>query len=145
MNREAIYAALAERIRVNVDSVKDVSRRPKSPDQVGPEEQPVIYLEQGTSTATGQVGMPSRHLIHCTVGIYVYEESATGPMPKLNDLVEQVEDALMAQADEKYRSPGATTLGGLAASVRPLEVKFSNDKAGAQGVAVLDIEILAAG
>ncbi len=145
MNREAIYAALAERIRVSVDSVKDVSRRPKSPDQVGPEDQPVIYLEQGTSTATGQPGMPSRHLIHCTLGIYVYEESTDGPMPKLNALVQEVEEALMAQPGENSRAPGATTLGGLAASVRPLEVKFSNDKAGAQGVAVLDIEILAAG
>jgi hypothetical protein len=108
------------------------------------EQQPAIFLEQSESSASGEPGMPSRIAIQASILVYVYADTDVGPYPKLNEIVTAIEENLRAQSGESPRSPGATTLGGKVFSARATSVKTFGEKLGAQGIAVLDVELLTA-
>lgn len=146
MNREAIYAALWDRLsEVRPNYFLSRSRRPRHVQNTPPTEQPAMFLEQQTSTATGEVGFPSKHQLRSTVLVYLFSDTLDGPYPEINAIVAEIEDVLRARAGEEPRFPGATTLGGAVHAARVVEVNVTGEALGAQGIAAIDIEMATAG
>ncbi len=104
-----------------------------------------MFLEQQTSTAVGEVGLPSKHQLRVTVLVYLFSDTLDGPYPEINAIVSEIEDALRAKPAEHSRFPGATTLGGAVSAARVVEVNVTGETLGAQGIAAVDIEMVVAG
>jgi hypothetical protein len=140
-DKETIFSALYTQLTSSVSDVRTFGRRVKHYDDVPPQEQPALFVEQISAQAVGDAGHPAKQTLRANVLLYVYEDSAAGPMPAVNALVNQVEQALRRRPNEAS-GPWTTTLGGLVASARATSVEYAGGATSAQGVAVIAVEIL---
>lgn len=140
--KEAVYAALATRLSA-VAGIRTTGRKVRHFDDVAPPEQPALFIEQTAVEYEGATRHPSKLKIKANVLVYAWEESATGPMPAINTLVDAVESLLGRQSGEESPSY-TTTLGGLVASARVTGIEYAGGNLGNQGVAVISVEMLTA-
>jgi hypothetical protein len=139
MTREPIYAALFALLSGAADFVT-ASRRLRHWSDVGPAEQPALFVVQKSETAEAKAGLPPKW--RALVDVYVYAhapDETTAPATVLNPLLDAVEAALAP-------SGAVQTLGGLVSHVF-ITGKIETDEGvlGGQAVAIVPIEILVAG
>jgi len=139
MTREPIYAALFALLS-GAAPFATASRRLRHWSDVGPAEQPALFVVQKSETAERKVGLPARW--RASVDVYVYAhapDDQTAPATVLNPLLDAVETALAPQG-------AVQTLGGLAAHAW-IAGKIETDEGvlGGQTVAIVPVEILVAG
>lgn len=142
MKREALYSALFALLE-QVPGVVTRSRRLRHWSDVGPSEQPALFLAQGRQNATPgdpARGVPTKWLLHADVYLYVRTGSHGVPGSQLNPLLDAIEAAL-ATAGPLQRTQ---TLGGLAEHCW-IEGDIDTDEGtlGDQAVAIVPIRILA--
>lgn len=105
MNREAIYSALFDKIKV-ITGLKKVSRKLLHWNDVPPSEQPALFQIQIGETPIQTKGFPT--VWEMNVKLYLYVNSQTGyPSLLLNQYIDKIEEAL------KPNSQGFQELGGL--------------------------------
>jgi hypothetical protein len=139
VNREAIYAALFERVK-NLPGLKSVTRQVKLWTEIPPAEQPALVQEQIGETPVWQAGgLPPKWRLHVDLALYVHNRSDPNAVPAvvLNGLVDAVAAALAPGAWEEEQ-----TLNGLVEYCRLNgNVDFNCGIKGGQAVAVIPIEI----
>jgi hypothetical protein len=146
MNRNDLAASLLERLQTEIPEVQTWLPRPCAAEHIAVEQQPAAYL-----VLTEQDNDPSpRPKWRISGEVYLFATVADGGGPRgtLNELVDAVETAL-------HRKPGEggqgfwTTLGDSVFEVRPLRaevgVPFAGTVEGDQGIAIVDLEIIAPG
>lgn len=138
MTREPVYAALFALLS-GATSFVTASRRLRHWSDVGPAEQPALFVVQKSETAERKAGLPAKW--HALVDIYVYAhapDDETAPATVLNPLLDAIETALAPQG-------AVQTLGGLAAHAW-IAGKIETDEGvlGGQTVAIVPVEILVA-
>ena len=138
MTREPIYAALFALLSGAAPFVTS-SRRLRHWSDVGPAEQPALFVVQKSETAERRAGLPAKW--RASVDVYVYAhapDDQTAPATVLNPLLDAIETALAPQG-------AVQTLGGLAAHAW-IAGKIETDEGvlGSQSVAIVPIEILVA-
>ena len=138
MNREPIYAALFATLSGAAPFIS-ASRRLRHWSDVGPAEQPALFVAQKTETAQRRKGLPPKWTLAVDVFVYVHAPDAVAaPTTALNPLLDALE-AVLAPSD-----PGATqTLGGLVEHAW-IAGKIETDEGvlGGQAVAIIPVEIL---
>lgn len=138
MNREPIYAALFATLSAAAPFVT-ASRRLRHWSDVGPAEQPSLFLVQKSETAQRRKGLPPKWTL--AVDVFVYARAAddlSSAAIVLNPLIDAIESALAPA------SPTATqTLGGLVEHAW-IAGKIETDEGvlGGQAVAIVPLEIL---
>lgn len=142
MRREAVYSALFALLE-QVPGVVTRSRRLRHWSDVGPTEQPALFLAQVRESATPgdpARGLPTKWLLHADVYLYARTDSRSAPGSQLNPLLDAIEAAL-APASPMQRTQ---TLGGLAEHCW-IEGDIDTDEGtlGDQAVAIVPIRILA--
>jgi hypothetical protein len=147
IDREAIYNALLARIGAAGEFVT-ISRKPIPPNQLTPEMQPALFLEEIRETANPRPrGLPTKWTLDVNLGIYYYFESQPetpgehncSPSTDLNQLLTAVDQALAADGR------GVQTLGGMVDHCWiEGEVIKSPAYLQAQGAAIVPVKILAA-
>lgn len=153
LNRNAVINALLDRIRAKVPALKTVSPRPLLYAQMQPSDQPALCVEAYKQTPTlASPGLPTRWGITIALGVCVYNDSATGPLATLNDILDGIESALEATPEERA-ARGAygpnqyltTDLGGTVESCRISSAIDTlvgpNEMNPAQGLASVPVEI----
>ncbi len=139
MIREPIYSALFALLSGCAPFVT-ASRRLRHWSDVGPAEQPALFVVQKSETAERRAGLPTKW--RASVDVYVYAhapDETTAPATALNPLLDAIEAALAPQG-------AVQTLGGLASHAW-IAGKIETDEGvlGGQAVAILPVEILVAG
>jgi len=122
-----------------------VSRRARNYAQVGPNEQPALYLLQRRETADQtRRGVPTIWHLHASIYIYARNEldgagAGSGGSDVLNPLLDAVENALYP-----FPSPGqVVTLGGLVSRVFiDGEVEVDEGNVDNQAVAIIPVTII---
>jgi len=140
INREDIYAALFAKAQA-ITGLATVSRRLRHWADVSPAQQPALFQAQGDPVAQAEPGQPTVWLLKADWYLYVHcgEDPRASTAPLLNEVLDQIEAAL---APEPYT--GEQTLGGRVKRCRIVgTVQTDEGTLGAQGVAVVPIEILA--
>ncbi len=138
MTREPIYAALFATLSAAAPFVTS-SRRLRHWSDVGPAEQPSLFLVQKSETAQRRKGLPPKWTL--AVDLFVYArapDDVTSAATVLNPLIDAIESALAPT------SPTTTqTLGGLVEHAW-IAGKIETDEGvlGGQAVAIVPIEIL---
>ena len=151
INPEAIYTALLTQLKTLAPGTfVTVSRKPLTPDQLTPDMQPALVMEETSDRAEPRPrGLPARWTLGVEVGIYYYLESEPetpgvydpSPSTTLNNLIAAVESALAPDPNT-----GVQTLGGAVSHCWiEGEVVKSPAYLQAQGAAVVPVKILAAG
>ena len=111
INREAIYQALFDLVK-NLPGFATTSRRARLAQDVAPEEQPALFMEEGPGeTVQYQAqGLPAEHLLFVDLGFYARlpEDKSIAPGSILNPLIDALQAALAPDPDEEEQ-----TLGGL--------------------------------
>jgi len=138
MTREPIYATLFALLSGAAPFVTS-SRRLRHWSDVGPAEQPALFVVQKSETAERKAGLPAKW--RALVDVYVYAhapDDTTAPATALNPLLDAIEAALAPQG-------AVQTLGGLAAHAW-IAGRIETDEGvlGGQAVAIVPIEILVA-
>jgi hypothetical protein len=139
MNREAIYGALFARL-AGAAAFATVGRRLRHWSDVGPAEQPALFMVQKRETAERPPGLPAKWTL--LVDLYVYAHAADEPSPPasvLNPLL----DALEAALGPDNAATNRQTLGGLvqhAAIAGAIET--DEGVLGGQTVAIVPVEIV---
>ena len=138
MTREPVYAALFVLLS-GAASFATSSRRLRHWSDVGPAEQPALFVVQKSETAERKAGMPAKW--RASVDVYIYAhapDDETAPAAVLNPLLDTIEAALAPQG-------AMQTLGGLASHTW-IAGKIETDEGvlGGQAVAILPVEILVA-
>lgn len=138
MTREPVYAALFALLS-GAASFATASRRLRHWSDVGPAEQPALFVVQKSETAERKAGLPVKW--RASVDVYLYAhapDDETAPATVLNPLLDAIEAALAPQG-------AVQTLGGLAAHAW-IAGKIETDEGvlGGQAVAILPVEILVA-
>lgn len=140
MNREAIYAALFQRLSA-VPGLVTTSRRLRHWTDVAAPEQPALFQVQKEESVEQRPGLPPKRRL--SVELYLYANSgadpAVAPAQLLNPLVDAVEAAL---APDTPVAAGQT-LGGLVAHAW-IEGRIETDEGalGDQAVAIVPVSIL---
>ena len=138
MTREPIYSALFALLSGAAPFVT-ASRRLRHWSDVGPAEQPALFVVQKSETAERRAGLPAKW--RASVDVYVYAhapDDVTSPATVLNPLLDAVEMVLAPQG-------AVQTLGGLASHAW-IAGKIETDEGvlAGQAVAILPVEILVA-
>lgn len=146
MNREAITAALFDRLQAT-EGIRTAGRKPVAWDQVSPAECPALFLGVGSSqviTATGQYPLWQLEFL---VYLYAHDGSSIGPSWQLNTLIDAVSVSMNRDLSDPAGSGvgTATTLGGLVHSVELGSVTTDEGSFGDRAVAVVTLQVLAAG
>lgn len=146
MSREAITAALWERLSA-IPGIRTSGRKPRDRDQVAPSDCPALFLGVGGSTVTGEAGAFPLWRLEFAAYLHVNDGSLTGPSPQLNDYLDAIEGALSrGPTDPAGQGTGTdTTLGGLVHSARVSSIWADEGSFGDRAVALVTIEVLAAG
>lgn len=146
MNREAINAALFERL-VAVGGWKTTSRKVRERDQVDPSDRPYLGLAPGDTQRLTELGAPRLTRLEFVAYVYVHDDSNAGPSVQLNAFLKAIEDALARDSTDPLGlgTERATTLGGLVHGAAVASVMTDEGSYGDQGVALVTIEVLAAG
>lgn len=138
MNREPIYDALFATLSGTAAFVT-ASRRLRHWSDVGPAEQPALFVVQKSETAQRRKGLPPKWTLAVDVFVYAHApDDVTAPTTALNPLLDAIE-AVLAPAD-----PTATqTLGGVVEHAW-IAGKIETDEGvlGGQAVAIIPVEIL---
>ncbi|HEV2263737.1 MAG TPA: hypothetical protein VGR79_04310 [Stellaceae bacterium] len=139
MTREPVYSALFALLS-GAASFATASRRLRHWSDVGPAEQPALFVVQKSETAERKAGLPAKW--RALVDIYVYAhapDDETAPATVLNPLLDAIESALAPQG-------AVQTLGGLAAHAW-IAGKIETDEGvlGGEAVAIVPVEILVGG
>jgi hypothetical protein len=142
MNREPVYAALFA-LLADAAPFVTTSRRLRHWSDVGPAEQPALFMVQKSETADPVKGLPTKW--KALVDLYLYVQSTdtdTAPASLLNPLLDAIEAALAPGVN----AGGVQTLGGLALHAW-IAGKIETDEGvlGGQTVAIVPIELLVAG
>jgi hypothetical protein len=147
INREAIYNALLAQLATSA-AFLTVSRKPLTPDQLTPDMQPCLMLEEVKETAEPRPrGLPAKWTLDVDLGIYYYFESQPetpgvydpSPSTMLNNLIGAVEAALAPDP-----ATGLQTLGGLVSHCWiEGEVVKSPAYLQGQGAAIVPVKIMA--
>jgi hypothetical protein len=152
IDREAIYRALYSLVQKTTlngaPAFVTVSRKPLTPDQLTPDMQPAIAMEEGDDEAVKvPFGAPRKWMLHVDLGLYYYFESQPNmpgefdpaPSIELNRLLGAVEAALAPNPVS-----GLQTLGGLVQHCW-IEGKVLKSPAylQAQGAAIVPVVIMA--
>ena len=102
IDRESIYNALLAQLKTSPAFVT-VSRKPMSPDQLTPDMQPALMMEEVNEHAEPRPrGLPTKWTLNVDLGVYYYFESEPevpgqydpSPSTALNTLILAVETAL---------------------------------------------------
>jgi hypothetical protein len=146
VNREAITAALFERLTA-IPGLRTTGRKPKAWDQMAPTDCPCLFLGVGSSQVTTATGQYPLWELDFIVYLYAHDGSQEGPSGKLNDLVDAVSDSMNRDGlDPVGMGTGtATTLGGLVHSVELGSVTTDEGSFGDRAVAMVTLQVLAAG
>lgn len=139
MTREPIYSALFALLSAAA-SFATASRRLRHWSDVGPAEQPALFVVQKSETAERKAGLPAKWRAAVDVYVYVHApDETTAPATALNPLLDAIEAALASQGVVQ-------TLGDLAAHAW-IAGKIETDEGvlGGQAVAIVPVEILVAG
>lgn len=146
--RESIYTELFSRLAA-IDGLKTSSRRFLDIDQVIAEDQPALFLVAGPEKAQHVYGEPPKWLLSPTVYLYARTdpEQDTAPSEVLNPLLTLIETALeWTGGDAGANAPySPTTLGRLCNYCRIVSVDIGEGLKDSQGVAIVQLEILALG
>lgn len=138
MTREPIYSALFALLSAAA-SFATASRRLRHWSDVGPAEQPALFVVQKSETAERKAGLPPKWRASADVYVYAHApDDDTAPSTVLNPLLDAIETALAPQG-------AVQTLGGLAAHAW-IAGKIETDEGvlGGQAVAIVPVEILVA-
>lgn len=148
IDRETIYNALLALLRTSGVFVT-LSRKPLLPDQLAPDLQPALLMEEiGERAEPRPRGLPTKWTLHVDLAIYYYCESEPeipgqydpSPSTQLNQLIAAVEAALAPDP-----ATGLQTLGGTVSHCWiEGEVVKSPAYLQAQGAAIVPVKILAA-
>lgn len=141
MIREPIYEALFALLSGAADFTTS-SRRLRHWSDVGPAEQPALFMVQKSETAERKNGLPPKWRALVDVFVYVHApDEATPPSTALNPLLDAIE-AVLAPG----RAGAVQTLGGLVEHAW-IAGKIETDEGvlGGQSVAIVPVEILVAG
>jgi hypothetical protein len=141
MTREPIYEALFALLAAAAGFVT-ASRRLRHWSDVGPAEQPALFLAQKSESAERKPGQPPKW--RALVDVYLYArapDEVTPPMSVMNPLLDAIEAALAPDPVGNLQS-----LGGLVEHCY-LAGRIATDEGvlGGQAVAILPLEILVAG
>ncbi len=139
MTREPIYAALFALLSGAAPFVT-ASRRLRHWSDVGPAEQPALFVVQKSETAERKVGLPAKWRALVDIYVYVHAlDDQTAPATALNPLLDAIEAALAPQG-------AVQTLGGLAAHAWIVgRIETDEGVLGGQAVAIVPVEVLVAG
>ncbi|MEI1694867.1 hypothetical protein V8P53_05940 [Acinetobacter baumannii] len=111
MDSEAIYQALFERLSINVEGLKTVSRRLRHFNNVLPDERPAMFITQGNQQEVPVHGMDSKVELAAEVYLYIHEaDRAKPPSSQMNIFIDRVREAIKPDHPDfrEYQ-----TLGGL--------------------------------
>jgi hypothetical protein len=141
MNREAIYSALFGVLAASSAYVT-ASRRLRHWSDVGPAEQPALFMVQKFESVQLQRGQVAKHVL--TVDVFVYVQAPdelTPPAMMLNPLLDAIEAALAPAGPDL--ATNAQTLGGRVSNCA-INGRIETDEGvlGGQSVAIIPIEIV---
>jgi hypothetical protein len=146
MSREAITTALWERLSA-IPGVRTSGRKPRDRDQVSPSDCPALFLGVGSSEVVGEAGTIPLWRLEFAAYLHVDSGTLEGPSPQLNDFLDAIEAALeRGPTDPAGQGTGTdTTLNGTVHSARVASVWADEGSFGDRAVALVTIEVLAAG
>lgn len=146
MNREAIAAALFTRVSGS-GAFAVTQRRVRDWTAVSPSECPALFFGLGGSRTINTLGQFPMWSLEFVAYLYVYEDSNNGPSSQLNELIDGIVIALQRDENDPAGAGVATntTLGGLVYSADVKDVQTDEGTFGERGVALVTIEVLAAG
>lgn len=113
-NREGIFAAFFAKL-AGLPGVVTASRSWRPPSEVPANEQPAVFLLQGSQHATAERGKPTKWTFAGDIVVYAHALERGGILAstQLNTLVDAIESAVFAQGADGLRS-----LGGLVHDIR---------------------------
>jgi hypothetical protein len=146
VSREVITSALWERLAA-IDGIRTSGRKPRDKDQIAATDCPALFLGVGSSQVVGDAGSFPLWRMEFVAYLHVYDGSQSGPSEQLNDYLDAIEAALArGEDDESGTGTGVdTTLGGLVHSARVASVWADEGSFGDRAVALVTIEVVAAG
>lgn len=141
MNREAIYSALFSTVS-SAAGFATASRRLRHWSDVGPAEQPALFMVQKHETAQHQRGQPPKWTL--AVDLFVYAQAAADTLPAgpvINPLIDAIEAALAPVGSDV--AIATATLGGLTYRTW-ISGRIETDEGvlGGQAVAIIPLEIV---
>jgi hypothetical protein len=140
-SREQAYLALFNHIQQAPSMsglVKTFTRRLKHWADVGPEDQPALYMEQTGEQAVPASRQPTKNVLEINLWLYLQtNEGEVGPI--INPLLDGIEKSLTPSNDGNYTQ----TLGGLVHHcwIEGQTQIFEGDL-GAEAVAIVPVKIL---
>lgn len=141
INREAIYAALFARL-AGIPGLVTASRTLRHWNDTAPEQQPALFVAQGSQSPSTQPGLPTRWTLAADVYVYARASGGSASSTVLNALLDAIEAALpwnpiTGQHDNLGRDDVAwARIDG------PIET--DEGTLGEQAVAIIPIRVLAA-
>ncbi len=141
MNREPIYAALFI-LAAGAAGFATTSRRLRHWSDVGPAEQPALFVIQKSETAEERRPLPAKWRARVDLYLYAHApDDSTPPATAMNPLLDAVETALAPDPVSNVQ-----TLGGLVQHCW-IAGRIETDEGvlGGQAVAIVPIEILVSG
>ncbi len=138
MNREAIYGALFAKVSTS-SSFLTASRRLRHWSDVGPAEQPAIFMVQKSETAQRVKGLPPKWTLSVDLFVYVHApDDISPPASTLNPLIDAIEAALAPPIPTDNQ-----TLGGLVDHVWIAgRIETDEGTLGRQAVAIIPLNII---
>lgn len=152
-DRDAIYSKLLSQLQAQINSSstppvpQPVSRRARDLTQIGPDEQPAVFLVAGDESVQEERGLTPKRTMQAHVLIYVRtDDPAQPPTSIMFPLMNLVERAVAFQAGDTPIIYGSfTTLGGLVSHCKLVSVKINDGLPTGEGTALMTFDILATG
>lgn len=138
MNREAIYAALWDKLSA-IEGFKTKSRRLQHWTDVEKRGQPALFMSQTGESVQTTTGLPPRWTLRVQVYIYVSTQTGKPPGPLINPLIDAVCNSISAP----HPVTGRSTLDVPGVEWCRVEGSIDTDEGtlGDQAVAVIPITI----
>lgn len=138
MNREAIYSALFAKVSASSAFVT-ASRRLRHWSDVGPAEQPALFMVQKSETAQRTKGLPPKWTFSVELFVYVHApDDLSPPASSLNPLIDAIEAVLAPTVTADNQ-----TLGGLVDHAWIAgRIETDEGALGGQGVAIIPLNII---
>lgn len=137
LNRDAILDALLDRIREDVPELRTCTRRDTDFDSLT---KPGVILSTDSQERDDLGRWEIRGRLNVLVFVTAIDKS---PETKLNQYIDQIDDALEAKVGESPAGGFRTTLGGLCASARIAGAIQMQQGVGGVGEAIVPVEIIA--
>jgi hypothetical protein len=153
--REAIFAALFERLQTGVADIQTFSRLLLGFDEAAAADQPALYLVKGSEESITTKGMPLGWRLRADIVVFCRNDAdpTAAPSIQLNAILTDIETALERKPGEVATSslfpntPGSsnfgTTLGGLCSHCWIAGgIEVGEGTIGSQAIAIVPVEIL---